>query len=357
MSHTSSETRGLSRARPSDFQSTPRPKRPRVAAIGVLLVLAWSSVLSAREIKQVRVELGYNEHNTLRAKLLDGTAIDSVFVAPIESNFDQNAEIVRRLSTGAFTRGVKYELSPAVDLAALLTETLRSEMEKMGLVVAERPGDGVTTLEASLDDIYLETKQVPYGPVLFYGHLQMTVSIDGEKDPYTVGAHNLYQRYNAGFGRRDEAEEALARFLIDTAHEAGAIINRRSLSAPPLVDVEAKVGALGKNKLEDQEILLREVAIAGNAQAVKPLLGLLETLKHEHDRAVVINTLAILGSDTAVEPLLARFDGEDEDCRLYILRALAEIDPAQATQLARSKGIDDKDKAVRSLSQWLLDRY
>ncbi len=351
-----SEVLNCSSRRPAiGSTATTRPPGGRATAFAVLLVLI-ASALGAREIKQVRIELGFNEHNTLRARLLDGAAIDSVYVAPIESTFDKSQDIVRRLSTGAFTRGVKYELSPAVDLAALLTETFRSELPKMGLVVADRPGEGVTTLQASLDDIYLETKQIPYGPVLFYGHLLLTVTIDEEAEPYTVGAHNLYQRYNAGFGRRDEAEEALARFLIDTAHEAGAIINRRSLGAPSLVDVAAKLGSLGTRKLEDQEIVLREVAIAGDDAAVTPLLGMLETLKHEHDRSNVINALAVLGSDEVVEPLLARFDGEDEDCRLYILRALSEIDPEQASKLAQSKGVNDKDKAVRSLSQWILDR-
>jgi HEAT repeat protein len=80
------------------------------------------------------------------------------------------------------------------------------------------------------------------------------------------------------------------------------------------------------------------------------LLDVLPNRKAVGDRAEIIIALANLGSPAALEPLASRYDGEDEDCRFYTLKAFDYIGGERAASLVREKGGKDEDNACRSLA-------
>jgi hypothetical protein len=76
--------------------------------------------------------------------------------------------------------------------------------------------------------------------VLYYGHVELTLTVrapDGETATVEYGSHPTTGRYNAGFGQKDENNEALAQVLIASAQEAVALLNRDFFHLPPHPEV------------------------------------------------------------------------------------------------------------------------
>lgn len=146
---------------------------------------------------------------------------------------------------------------------------------------------------------------------------------------------------------------ALARvldFLIDSAQEIVARLNRDFFQAPAHPGIKLRADVLSASALDDREAELRMVGRSGSREAVPVLLALLAREKGEGNRVYVLDTLANLGAADAVQPLAQRYAGEDEDCRFFIFKAWDYIGGEEAPSLIVRNGPKDEDKACRSLA-------
>jgi HEAT repeat protein len=181
--------------------------------------------------------------------------------------------------------------------------------------------------------------------------MQVTLTArHGEGEPRTLRyrLHNMYARFNGGFGVQDEVAEVVAQLLLESAQEIAARLNRDLIQAPPHPSIASRLPLL--TKISGSENAVRTIGLSGSPAAVPAFLALLAREADESARVNLIDALANLGSAEAVEPLAARYEREDEDCRFFILKAWDYIGGAAATELAAAKGSRDEDKAARQLA-------
>jgi hypothetical protein len=327
----------------------------KLVSIVLSAVMLCGVAAHAGKIKEVALPTGEDAGARIASPVYDGAQAPPLIFNQIEAAYERDGQVIRALSKGMFTRGAQYDLDPAVDLAALLTQALAEEAVAMGLK-GQQVAEGAWSVGGSLDEVYLQSKQVPYGPVMFFGFMKLSLTVSdgsGESRDLELRLTNMYHRYNAGFGRKDEASEALAGFLLQSAQEIVARINLEVLKAPAASSIAGTLETLKSEGAKEQKKNLLRVGLSGSQEAVSVLLGLLDSTKDESDRVHIINALANLGDGSVVEPLMARYGKEDEDCRLFILKALSYVSREDGEKLAKEKGVKDKDKACKYLANWL----
>ena len=318
--------------------------------LAMLVVLMHVAVYAIDTIREVKLADGYSDDNRITTPVFDATAVPPLNIT-IRSTFDRSAKIVRRGATGFFTRGPEYNLDKAVDLAAIFQEALRAEAAPMGFRVSSSADDS-WRVNGTIKDIYLESKQIPYGATLFYGYLDLDVDVSspnsaGRKHPMRF--HSYYGGYNAGLGRKDEAAEALANLLVEAAQEAISRLNHEFFNARPRSEIEGRIGQLRAGAPLGNALHL--IGLSGAPSAVPVVLKLLAADSEENRRSELINSLARLGASGAVEPLANRYATEDEDCRWYILKAMDYIGGDSALALVKSQGLKDRDGGPRRLAE------
>jgi hypothetical protein len=324
----------------------------RLALATAVVLAACVAALSAATIQQIRLAEGYDDVNRIGSPVYEnaGLAVD----INVTADYDRKPKFVRR--TGGrlpATRGPEYDLNASVDLAALLTESLRSEAAAMGLSAAG--GSGSTwRVTGSISDIYLESRQVYMGATLFYGYMELGLKIQspsGESHTRRLRMHNYSGGYNAGMGRRDEAEGSAAHLLVEGAQEMLARLNREFFKAPPHRDMTAKLARLQTAGVKGNFNDLRMVGLSGLSTAATPLIALLAKEKEESGRAAIVDALAHLGSPEAVAALSTRYATEDEDVRWYTLKAMDAIGGEAAEQVVKTSGMNDEDAGPKRLAQ------
>jgi hypothetical protein len=326
--------------------------RKRLLCLSAIVLLAHVSLYAIGTIKEVRLADGYDDVNRISSPVFDASAARPVNIS-IRSAYDRGAKIVRRGATNMFTRGPEYNLDKAVDLGSLFTEALRTEAGSMGFRLASGSEAG-WLVEGAIKDVYLESKQIPYGATLFYGYLDVEVQVrsgDGAAQNRRMRFHNYFGGYNAGLGRKDEAAEALAHLLVESAQEALSRLNRDFFRASALSAIDAKVSQLQSSGVGNRISDLHVVGLSGSSSASQALLALLPKEADENRRSALIDALARLGSPDAVPLLASRYTAEDEDCRWYTLKAMDYIGGPAALALVREHGIKDKDGGPRRLAQ------
>jgi hypothetical protein len=319
-----------------------------------LVVVAIVSLEAIGTIDEIRLEDGRDDNNRIAAAVVDGAASQPLIVAPLTAAFNKKAKIVRRGATGFFTKGPEYNLDPKVDLALLLTDALRTEAAAMGFKVASS-GDG-WKVGGTIKDIYLESKQIPYGATLFYGYMDVEWSVArGSAAPEVrrMRFHSYTGGYNAGIGRKDEAAVGLAHLLIEGAQEAVARLNQELFKAPPQALIAAKAKGVQSSVTVNE---LHHIALSGETAAAPSLLALLTKELDENRRSALIETLGRLGATEAVAPLASRYGTEDEDCRWYTLKTLDYIGGDAALALVRDQGLKDKDGGPRRLAERIVGK-
>ena len=315
-----------------------------------VVVLAAATVLAIGTIKELSLDDGHDEVNKLIAPAVDGSRT-AVAIGTIAGTFDKSAKIVRRGATGFMTRGPEYNLDKSLDLGALFGSALKQEATAMGFGAS---GASAWQVDATIKDIYVESKQIPYGATLFYGFMDVDFRIaQGGAAPQTVSMrlHNYNGGYNAGMGRKDEAMVALAHLLVEGAQEALARLNRLHFKAPPHPAVAAlldQVKTMGANR---PAAAVHRVALSGSPEAPAVLLALVPKEPDENRRSSLIEALARLGAPEAVPVLSQRYAAEDEDCRWVTLKAMDYIGGADAEALLKSAGLADKDGGPRRLAE------
>lgn len=323
-----------------------------VTVTAMLLLTAVVVLEAIGTIEELRLDEGRDDTNQVKSPVIDASGTPPVIVGALTAAFDKKAKIVRRGATGFFTKGPEYNLGAKVDLAALLTESVRTEAAAMGFTVGSS-GDG-WKIGGTLKDIYLESKQIPYGATLFYGYMDVEWSVArGTAPPETrrMRFHSYTGGYNAGIGRKDEASVALAHLLVEGAQEALARLNREIVKAPPHASIKAKAGAITASTPANDLLL---IALSGEQSAAPALIALVTKEADENRRSALIETLARLGAPDAVPALVPRYGTEDEDCRWYTLKALDYIGGDAALALVKDQGVKDKDGGPRRLAERII---
>ena len=319
----------------------------------VLLFLVSATLAAAATIKEVKLTLGRDDHNKIGSPVVDTSKVGVLGIETLVASYDPKAKIVRRGGGGGFMFGApNYDLDKTINMAALLTDALRSEAPAMGFRLASAGGEPAWEIKGTLKDIYAESRQVYMGSTLFYGFMDVELQVrppGGEARTERLRAHSFYGAYNAGAGRKDEAQEALAHLLVEGAQEILARLNRTHFKAPPHPDIEKKINALTSATRND--ILV--VGLSGNSLAVPALLKLLPQTEDENVREAMIEALARIGSPEAVAGLAARYASEDEDCRWAILKAMDYIGGQEAMTVVREKGSIDENGPCKSLAKRL----
>ena len=323
-------------------------RRALVLALGLAACVA---VVSATTMQQIKLTEGYDDVTRITTPIYENSGL-SVETA-VTGGYDRKAKFVRR--TGGrlpATRGPEYDLNEKVDLAALLTEALHSEALAMGL---NRAGasERAWRVTGTIREIYLESRQIYMGSTLFYGYMDVELQVNspsGESQTRRLRVHNYTGGYNAGFGRRDEAESAAAHLLVEGAQEILARLNRDLFKAPPHRDMSGKLNHLQTAGVKGNLGELRMVGLSGLPAAVPSLLSLVAKEGDENLRSAIIDSLAHLGSPDAVAPLSGRYAMEDEDARWYTLKAMDYIGGSEAERLVNTLGMKDKDAAPKRLA-------
>ena len=137
------------------------------------MCLALAAILPAAKIKTIELKSGITEINRIEAPIfVDAPALS---IGTIASAYDRTGKIVRATSKNIFKMGPAYELDSAVDLGALLGQSLRSEAAAMGFGTGD-----AWSVSGSLKDFYVETKQPSgFAAVQYYG--VMTVELEVRK--------------------------------------------------------------------------------------------------------------------------------------------------------------------------------
>jgi hypothetical protein len=311
--------------------------------------LATATVLAIGTIKELTLEEGRDDVNTLKAPVVDG-ANTAVAVGTITATFDKGAKIVRKGATGFMTRGPEYNLDKSLDLAALFGSALKAEATAMGF----KAGPGGWTIDGTIKDVYVESKQIPYGATLFWGYMDVDFRVaKGSEAPQTVSMrlHNYNGGYNAGMGRKDEAAAALAHLLVEGAQEALARLNRAHFKAPPHPGVSALLDDVKKTGEQRSPSAVHRLGLSGSPAAPAVLLDLIPKEPDENRRSMLIEALGRLQAAESVAVLKQRYATEDEDCRWVSLKAMDYIGGADAEALLKGPGLTDKDGAPRRLAE------
>jgi hypothetical protein len=305
-------------------------------------------------IKELKLDDGRDDVNTIKVNVFDGTKASPIRIGTLKAAYDRKAKVVRKGEAGFFTKGPEYNLDPAVDLAALLGESLRAEASAMGF--ASTASVPAWEVGGTVKDVYLESKQIPYGATLFWGYMDVALELKGPAGQTASAAfrlHNYSGGYNAGMGRKDEAQSALAHLLVEGAQEILSRLNREHFKVPVRPEIE-KLAAQLQGGVANREKDLHLVGLSGSPAAVPVLLGLLPKETDENRRSAMIDALARLGSPDAVATLAGRFATEDEDCRFYTIKAMDYIGGDAALALVRDKGTKDPDSSPKRISLRVL---
>jgi hypothetical protein len=314
------------------------------------VVLATGTVLAIGTIKELSLDDGRDEVNRLTAPAVDGSRT-AVAIGPIAATFDRSAKIVRRGATGFMTRGPEYNLDKGLDLGALFGSALEQEATAMGFGGA---GASAWQVDGTIKDVYVESKQIPYGATLFWGFMDVDFRVaQGGAAPQTVSMrlHNYNGGYNAGMGRKDEAMVALAHLLVEGAQEALARLNRQHFKAPPHPGAAALIEQVKAPGEQRPAAALHRLALSGAPAASAAILDLVAKEPDENRRSSLIEALARLGAAEAVPVLSQRYPAEDEDCRWVTLKAMDYIGGAEAEALLKGAGLADKDGGPRRLAE------
>jgi hypothetical protein len=333
--------------------------RSRILSIAGIVALTAVALAAQSTMNQVRLAEGETDINRLTAPILDPAAMAPLGIGAFSSAYDKKLLFVRRGGGNMFTRGPEYKLNATVDIAAIFAESLATQGRAMGLRMAGAGGDAGWKLSGTIRDLYLESRQIPYGATLFYGYLDTQIQLTGPagaSHTATVRLHNFCGGYNAGMGRRDEAESCAAQLLIEGAQELLARLNRDYFKAAPQAAIAQQLAALNAASVDKQRAAVRAIGLSGLQTATPALLTLLPTVTAESGRAAIIDALAVLGSSSAVSLLSTRYTLEDEDPRWSTLKAMDYIGGDEATKVISSVGMSDKDLGPKRLAQRILKK-
>jgi len=252
--------------------------------------------------------------------------------------------------------GSKDYLARGVDVGALFGEELGRQARELGLVT----GSGGWKVTGIVEDLYLKNREVSFGPLLFFGHVDLALEVTspaGEVTTVRYRMHPTTGRFNAGFGAKDENMEAIAQVIIESAQDAIARLNRQFFRQPANGRAADKIADVRRAGREPDENDLRWLGLSGAPEAVEPLLAVARGAANETTRAEAIEALGLLGAKDAVAELRKSFAREkDEDVRYALLAVTPELDPENGLAWVTANGPKDKKKECQHLALRLMGR-
>jgi hypothetical protein len=320
-------------------------------------VMGGTVVLVAATIDAIDLKSGYDDANRIVTPVYDTAGAAPVEIGTINAAYNRKAKFVRRVGGGFVpaARGPEYDLNPKVDIGVLLTGALRSESSAMGFRPAA-PGAEAWRISGTLKDVYLESRQIYMGATLFYGYMDVELEVSspaGEKQTRRLRLHNYFGGVNAGFGRKDEAQDGVAHLIVEGAQEIVARLNRDLFKAPPHPDMMKKLEGL-RAGIAGKYGDLHHVALSGLGAAVPVLLEAVARDRDENVRSALIEALGQLQSPDAVAALAGRYAKEDEDCRWYTLKAMDYIGGPEAMKVVADMGTKDRDNHPKRLAARIM---
>lgn len=332
---------------------------PRIMVyLGAFLVAGTFSSVSALVLEELHLADGRTEDNRMYSPVYDTADVGAVSFGEIRYASGGDRFVVYRMTETLLTPSPKYKtprykLAPSIDMGALVGEALRSEAADMGF--SEGTDGGGWKVSGEVHDLVVEIRQSGggFGPLLFYGYMEIELQVEdasGNSSSERMKTYNMSHHYNAGFGTQDEAREAMALFLIESAQDVVARLNRKIFKAPPHSRVADTLRRLQPNG-DDMENPLRVVGLSGSLEAVPKLLEMLEQEQDEGDRVEIINALAVIGSEDAFEALSRRYRGEDKDCRVFTLKAMDYLGTDEARAFIEKNGRHDGHLPCRVIAR------
>lgn len=231
----------------------------------------------------------------------------------------------------------------------------------MGFAVATRlDHPTVWRISGKIESFSVEIRPYAkhFGATGFYGFMQLAVEVrspSGTSEMENIKLYGMHRFYNGGYGLRDEVKDCMGRFIIESAQETLARLNRKLFGARPHPEVETMLQALERTDKKIPPNRLHAIGLSGHPHAMGVLLDLLSDEKDVRTRRNLINALATLASPEAFESLSARYADEDEDCRYFILKAMEYIGSEETRGFVRERGTEDDDLACRRLV-WHAER-
>jgi hypothetical protein len=311
-----------------------------VWALVCAAVLAGGPAEGQKPLSPLDMSLGRTDDNFLSGPVLDGRDGERVSFESLDWQGGGDALVRRR-------KNQKVRYTAGEKLGAHLADAMTSEARALGL----ETGDGGWRVGGSIDEIAMDERRITYGPHMFYSYMGVTLRIEspsGETASQRYRVHEIYWRYNAGFGARDEALEALATFVVDSAQELVVRLNMDFFGNPPASRIAAI--AIDAGRLDDQRALIREVGLSGSADGASALLGLLLRTSDESERADILNGLALLQSEESASLLMGSYASEGEDARFFALKALDYLG-GEARDFAIEQGSRDEEESCRLLAE------
>ena len=323
-----------------------------VVAVTLCLLACAAPAAAVRILENFSLDAGRVPENRIGSPVWDASGVDTVAVEKLAWKLGPDYQVVRRLTEYI----PRFTVGPSLDLGAQLSIALQTEGSSLGLRMSA-PGAAGWTVSGSIEDLWVETRPIFFGPIMFYAYMEVALDVrhgDGPPQAVRYRLHNMYAQVNGGIGVQDEAAETVAQFLVESGQEIAARLNRDFFHAPPLPSLRLEAETLAAGPLDDREAQIRRIGLSGAPEAVPVLLGLLAREKTEvMHRVYLLDALASLSSADAVQPLADRYDGEDEDARFFILKAWDYLGGEEARALIARKGPKDPDVACRALADRL----
>lgn len=312
--------------------------------------------MAARDLEEIDLAWGHDTEDNVVGPVFEGASAPPLRFETLGAAYDKKADVIRRIP-GGFVRPLRYTLSPSLDLGVLLTRALTEESVTLGL--RSQPAAEAVVVRGRLVDFFLENRGVFGGAILFYGYLDVELEVifpDGRQQPLRGSFHGMYTRFNGGFGGRDEAGEAIARFLVESAQEIVARIGHGVLGAPPHPAILGLAGDLASQGVENRYADLRRVGLSGLPEALPHLSAALAQETEEDNRSALLGAIANLRTSAAL-PLLERaYATDQEDCRYFVLKALAYLGTSEARALFSQLSRKEEEKSAQRFATWWLAR-
>lgn len=335
-----------------------------VLSFGLVVFIGQVASVQALTIDELELSDGRSGENYILKPVFDTQGIESLQFGKVDFEYDPESYVVYKQTKSLLGDRPKfphphYVLDPSIDLGSLLVEALTTEAKAMGFDVVPENGSGAGwSISGKLHEVDVGIKQIPFGMTLFFSFMEVDLDVrhsGGEKNiSLRFPLFNMSQFYNAGMGLQDEVREALAGFLIESAQEVVARLNREVFKAPPHPETVLLATDLRPNQKDPENHLLR-IGLSGYSQGVPLLLEILAQEKDESDRVHVINALANIGSPAVISVLAGRYEKEDEDCRYFTLKAMSYIGTNEAMEVLADYGVDDGKLACRVLAKRALE--
>lgn len=324
----------------------------RTIVLSLVLAAFVVAPVGAGTIKAIDLAAGRTDENGITEPVFDAADVAPIVIGAITSDVGTDQKVAEKLS---WTAPPSQTLQPQVAPGSLLADALRSEGASLGLPVrGEAPATGAWQVSGNLGDLLVEMRAIPFGPIIFYGTLEATFTVEspeGETTEHAMRFVDMTARYNAGMGVEDEISEALAELILEAGQEAMARMNRRLFRAPVRSEMATRAQALVGRDVDGHESEVRTIGLSGTPEALDPLLTVLRQEENEDDRVHVVRALGNLGQAEAVPVLIERYPTEEGEVRYAILAALDTLGGEEAAALIRKEGTKDDLKAAKNLAR------